>query len=322
MPVIHYLGPVGTFSEKAAQTLGDDMLALMSDRGECSLVPQRTLARAIAAIDRSDTFAVVPYYNLIEGLIQETPDLIVEHDLVVLAARQIPVRFAIGGFVPEGINAGANTEVPVFSHPKALAQCSQFLQEHFPTATFHETSSTSQSVRQVLDKRFGLAIGRRETFEIQGVPLLHDDIGNRQYSRQNYTEFLLVGRKDHRLDVTPKPSPDAHIRTLIAVIPTVDRVGLLADILGQIAFFGINLLKIHSRPALADAYGTAPQMFYLETDIAADSTDLRLCIETLDLRLAKQGDCDYHSRHGSGHKVVRLLGTYVLNTSNPSETGM
>jgi prephenate dehydratase len=132
---------------------------------------------------------------------------------------------------------------------------------------------------------------------------------------------LLVGRKNHKLDVTPQPSPESYVRTLIAIIPTVDRVGLLADILGQIAFFGINLLKIHSRPALADAYGTAPQMFYLETDIAADSTDLRLCIETLDLRLAKQGDCDYHSQHGSGHKVVRLLGTYFLQTPNQSEPG-
>ena len=322
MPVIHYLGPVGTFSEQAAKMLGGNMIAMTPGQtpGDCSLIPQPTLARAITAIDAPDTFAVVPYYNLIEGLIQETPDLIVEHKLIILAARQIPIRFAIGGFVPE--NAGAtpnsapNIDVPVYSHPKALAQCSAFLQARFPAATFHETTSTSQSVRHVLDKRHGLAIARRETLESLGVPILHTDVGNRQYARQNYTEFLLVGRKDHRLNITLQPAPESPIRTLIAVIPTVDRVGLLADILGQIAFFGINLLKIHSRPALADAFGPAPQMFYLETDIAADSKELRLCIETLDMRLAKHGESGYHPQSGAGHKVVHLLGTYPLHIHN------
>jgi prephenate dehydratase len=344
MPTIHYLGPVGTFSEQAAQMLGDDLLATMPEMTDrsCSLTPQPMLSRVIAAIDSPDAFAVVPYYNLLEGLIQETLDLIVEHQLEVLAARQIPIRLAIGGFVSDVQNA----EMPVFSHPKALAQCSVFLEEHFPAVTCRETLSTSQAVQNVADKKFGLAIARRETLESQAVPVLHDDIGNRQYSRQNCTEFLLVGPKtatgnksqqsdkvgvsgypkdkvgcrspsgnvgDSRLE-SDSASPARVTRTLIAIIPVTDRVGLLADILGQIAFFGINLLKIHSRPALTDANGPAPQMFYIETDIAADSPELRLCIETLDMRLAKQGDYDDLSRHGDKHKVVRVLGTYILNT--------
>jgi prephenate dehydratase len=349
MPTIHYLGPVGTFSEQAAQMLGNDLLAMMPEMADCScsFVPQPMLSRVITAIDSPNAFAVVPYYNLFEGLIQETLDLIVEHQLEVLAARQIPIRFAIGGFMPNTPNAEVpNVEVPVFSHPKALAQCSVFLEEHFPAAMCHETSSTSQAVQNVADKKFGLAIARRETLESQVVPVLHDDIGNRQYSRKNCTEFLLVGQKtatgnksqqsdkvgvsghpkdkvgcrspsgnvgDSRLE-SDSASPVRATRTLIAIIPVTDRVGLLADILGQIAFFGINLLKIHSRPALTDANGPAPQMFYIETDIAADSPELRLCIETLDMRLAKQGDYDDLSRHGDRHKVVRVLGTYILNT--------
>jgi prephenate dehydratase len=302
--------------------LSNDLLAMIPEMTgrSCSLIPQPMLSRAITAIDNPDTFAVVPYYNLLEGLIQETLDLIVEHQLEVLAARQIPIQLAIGGFVPDVPNA----EMPVFSHPKALAQCSVFLEEHFPAATCHEISSTSQAVQHVADRKFGLAIARRETLESQAVPVLHDDIGNRPYFRQNCTEFLLVGQKttagnkamrsDRKTEVIPLNS---HTRTLIAIIPIIDRVGLLADILGQIAFFGINLLKIHSRPALTDAYGPAPHMFYIESDIAAESPELRLCIETLDMRLAKQGDYDDLSRHGKSHKVVRVLGTYVLNFFHP-----
>jgi len=309
MATIHYLGPTGTFSEQAAQMLGGDLLAMMPERtGGCSFVPQPMISRILAAIDGPGTFAVVPYYNLLEGLIQETLDLIVEHDLEVLAARQIPIRHAIGGFLPDDSKA----DVPVFSHPKALPQCSAFLETHFPAATHHETSSTSQAVHHVAEKRFGLAIARRETFENMGVPVLHDDIGNRQYSRQNTTEFLLVGQKTTVVG-EHKQQPNSHTRTLIAIMPVIDRVGLLADILGQIAFFGINLLKIHSRPALTDAFGQAPQMFYIETDVAADSPELRLCIETFDMWLAKRGGNDDLPRHVTDHKVVRVLGTYNLH---------
>ena len=102
------------------------------------------------------------------------------------------------------------------------------------------------------------------------------------------------------------------------MIPIIDRVGLLADILGQIAFFGINLLKIHSRPALTDAYGPAPQMFYIETDVAADSAELRLCIETFDLWLTKQGNNDELFRTDTDHKIVRVLGTYNLHVPETS----
>ena len=286
----------------------------------CEFVPHRTLAQAMVA-STSGGFAVVPYYNLIEGLIQETLDLLIEHNLTVLAAMQLPVRFAIGGFVPDAnINCNANvgsctnltwpvaSEVPIFSHPKGLAQCSAFLQKNIPASTQHELTSTAQAARQVAESRFGLAIACRETLEQFGLPVLCDDIGNRLYSRCNCTEFLLVGRQDATISMRPKEIVKRQKRTLIAIVPVADRVGLLAEILGQIAFFGINLLKIHSRPAPTDDDGPAPQMFYLETDAPIDSPELRLCFETLEMRLAKQNNTDRVGKYN----VVRVLGGYEL----------
>ena len=94
---------------------------------------------------------------------------------------------------------------------------------------------------------------------------------------------------------------------MIAVIPSVDRVGLLAEILGQIAFFGINLLKIHSRPALSDhSTQNAPQMFYLEMQTKTESKEFQLCRATLDLRLT------LGNQTPKADGVVRLLGDYPL----------
>lgn len=328
MTTIHYLGPEGTFSELAARAMADD-----AGFSSCEFVPHRTLAQAMTAVcDTVDTsgdanaFAVVPYYNLIEGLIQETLDLLVEHNLIVSAAMQLPVRFAVGGFVredempispeqpiPPGQIVWPVTEnVPVFSHPKGLAQCSNFLRENLPSAVLRESTSTSQAAARVAEDRFGLAIARRETLERYGLPVLADDIGNRLYSRRNYTEFLRVGRAGATLPAPADVPAFLQTRTMIAVIPAVDRVGLLADILGQIAFFGINLLKIHSRPAPADDDGPAPQMFYLETDTPLDSPELRLCFETLEMRLSRRGDAGRSDKHN----VVRVLGAYALRPAD------
>ncbi len=283
MSHIHYLGPEETFAEQAAKSFASASgLAL-------TLHPAKTLEQAIRLAGEDD-YAVVPYYNLYEGLIQETVDLIMEHRLTICAAGRVAIRFALGGYEPFDA---------IHSHPKALAQCSEHLRQEYPDLRHHETASTAAAVEWVAQNRRGLAVGRREAFMKHGVPVLRDDIGNRQYGRGNYTEFLFTGRRAISF-------PDSRrLRTMIAVMPNVDRAGLLAGILGQIAFFGINLVKIHSRPALS-AYETDndPQMFYLEMETRIRSEEFRLCRDSLNLRLSPpEGNPD-------GIKSVHLLGEY------------
>ncbi len=305
---LYYLGPEETFSEQAARLLG-----------RCSgetfeLQPVKTLQQAIRgaiAGEAQGDCAVLPYYNLYEGLIQETLDLITEHQLAILAAQRVAIRFALGGYTQSqhSVGSGATGKTGktgdsgdfeiIFSHPKALAQCSDYLGKHFPQAEQRESGSTAAAVEQLAASHNGLAIARAEAFEKRGIPILAEDIGNRQYGRANYTEFLMIGRP-----VRIFPEAERY-RTMVAIIPNVDRVGLLGEILGQIAFFGINLLKIHSRPALSEHETKHdPQMFYLEMASRADSREFRLCRESLDLRLGRTGP--------DGEGSVRLLGEYPL----------
>ena len=54
-------------------------------------------------------------------------------------------------------------------------------------------------------------------------------------------------------------------RTLLACDPQDDRPGLLAGLLSQLAFWHLNLARIHARPAQrATATDLDPQVFYLE----------------------------------------------------------
>ncbi|HBT75936.1 MAG TPA: hypothetical protein DEB39_03225 [Planctomycetaceae bacterium] len=304
---IHYLGPEETFTQQAALSLK------RRGGGTFELVPAKTLSQAILRTCEHDgDFAVLPYYNLHEGLVQETLDLITERQLTVRAAERIPVRFALGGF-HGGSHKGAPARLPdpsetaeIFSHPKAIAQCSVYLHSFFPQAEYRELGSTASAVERVAETRSGFAIARCEAFEKRSVPILAENIGNRQYGRTNFTEFLLIGFPD-RPGTTRFPfAATEPNRTMIAVIPTLDRVGLLADILGQVAFFGINLLKIHSRPALSDHKTEHdPQMFYLEMETRTDSREFRLCRDSLELRLSRSGPSGTEG-------VVRVLGEYPL----------
>jgi prephenate dehydratase len=287
---IHFLGPPGTFTEQATKYLGG---LLGDDYRPCPRASVEEAIRGVSSDTSGNTLAVVPYYNLLEGLVQESIDLITEHDLQVVAAQQILIRFALGA-APD-----SNDRQVVYSHPKGLTQCSDYLTENHPSIAKVEVNSTSAAAEKVRESGEGLAIARLEALRENGLEILAEDIGNVQHGRRNYTEFLLVSATPVELGrLTPC------FRTMVAIMPLVDRVGLLADILGQIAFFGINLLKIHSRPALADIRSDFdPQMFYLEMASRTDSPEFRHCMDSLNLRLS--------GTTGKG-RCVRILGEYPL----------
>ncbi len=280
---ICFLGPRLTFSEKAALAFAGTLTP------PAEPTPATSFEAVAQAVRRSPgALGVLPYYNFLEGLIQESLDLIVEYDLRIADACRVPISFAMGGW-PE-------KEKLVFSHPKALAQCSDFLRKHFPDAGLETVASTADAPARVARRGSGCAVAGETALEIAGLPILARDIANRRYGKPNFTEFLLLSRAES--DVTTSQRPDGVMRTMVVITPNLDEPGLLATILGQVAFHRINVAKIHSRPLfLEEASDTEPQMFYLELTCPLGSPALALCVESL--------------RHRFGRvESVRLLGQF------------
>ena len=279
---ISFLGPRNTFSEKAALAFAGALAP------SAEPVPATSFeAIAQAARQSADTLGVLPYYNFLEGLIQESLDLIVEYDLRIADACRVPISFAVGGW-PERGNL-------VFSHPKALAQCSDFLRQHFPDARLETVASTADAPASVARRGGGAAVASETALENAGLPVLARDIANKRHGKPNFTEFLLLGRADAGV---ASRQPDSLMRTMVAIAPDGDEPGLLATILGQVAFHRINVAKIHSRPLFLESAGdTEPQMFYLELMCPLSSPALALCVGSL--------------RHRFGRdESVRLLGQF------------
>jgi len=272
---VFYLGPPKTFSERAAA-------ALAAGR---ELVPEANFQRVAqqAASDPDAAGGVLAYYNFLEGLIQESLDLVYEHRLTIRNACRLPIELCIGG---------ARTG-PVHSHPKALAQCSDFLRDNFPDAALDAATSTAEAARIVKESGRGLAIASREALAEHGLTLLQADIGNRRHGRQNFTDFLLVSSAAS----VAEPPQEGLYRTMVAITPRMERVGLLAEILAQFTFHDLNIAKIHSRPAIDPIeLSIEPQMFYIEVMSRADGEDLRRCAAALDYRY--------------GEHSVRVLGSF------------
>ena len=286
---LSYLGPPYTYTEKAATKFAAQLgcEVEMYHLGSAEAVARSLVSREK---DQAD-YAVIPYYNFLDGLVQECLDLIYEHHLHIIDSQRIHIKLALGGYSKDV------TKQAIYSHSKALAQCSEYLWKHYREFEQIPVASTAEAANIVGTNREGLAIASKSALQHYKLEIVAENIGNKRHGRRNFTDFYL-------LSTTANETFDASQSyfTMIAITPRLDRSGLLAEILGQVAFYGLNNVKIHSRPAIDDvALDVEPQMFYLEIMAHKNHPDLRKCIDALQYRLTPEG---------SDSEVVRVLGSY------------
>ena len=283
---IAYLGPERTNTERAARELGSGISP------ECEYLPCVAIQGVADAVrNGAADFAVMPCYNFLEGLVQQTLDLIYEHRLFICGLHRLPITHCLGAY------PGSSGNDEVYSISVALGQCTEFLSSEYPLARQIPVSSTAEGARVVAERKRGLAVAPREALEFFGLDLVAEDIGNRRHGRQNFTDFYLVSAKPH-----VQYDPACGYSTMVAITPHVDRSGLLAQILQHVAFFGINNAKIHSRPAIDFVdIDIDPQMFYLEMMTHQTAPDFVKCVESLTYALTPKGEAA---------EVVRVLGSY------------
>jgi prephenate dehydratase len=161
-------------------------------------------------------------------------------------------------------------------------------------------ASTTEGVKHVCNDKRGFVIAGLDALQAHGVPVLAEDIGNTRHGKSNFTDFFLLAGAP-----VMQFLPDIQYSTMIAVTPHIDRVGLLEEILFQIAYHDLNLAKIHSRPAIDDVkYAVGePQMFYLEIMCHSGQENFQRCVESLQYKF---------SLHGSQCDAVRVLGSYPV----------
>lgn len=193
-------------------------------------------------------YGVLPFENSIHGSVTEVYDRLSKSQVKVAASVKLPIHHAL--LAADGAALSDITEV--YSHKQAVAQCSDFLAAH-RNIKVNICENTAMAAKMVAEsaRRDIAAISSESCAELYHLHILGRDLQN---SDVNYTMFYCITKEIEIVGEVDKAA-------FMFNIP--NRTGSLADVLGRFAAYGINLIKIESRPICGKDFEF---MFYCEAD--------------------------------------------------------
>jgi len=238
-------GEPGSFSHEAAMKLVPD--------GE--IVPCSLSADVFAAVESGATeAAVIPIENSLAGSVAEHFDLLLTHDVRVVRETRLRIRHNL-----IGLSGVAIDEIErVFSHPVALAQCRKFLAAHprMEAVAFYDTAGSVKQLVKLHDRHVA-GIASEAAAEHYGAQILAAGIED---NPENFTRFFLVRRAAEAVN-------DPQANKISLAFSLEHRPGSLVSALSAMAFMGINLTKIESRPVHGKPW---EYIFFVDCQIHSD----------------------------------------------------
>ena len=134
----------------------------------------------------------------------------------------------------------------VNSHPIALMQCREFLQQH-PNIKVVEGEDTARSAEIIKeeDLKGHAAICSRVAAERYGMKILQESI---ETNKHNFTRFLIVADPWQVDELSRYHSITINKASMVFTLPHTE--GSLSQVLSILSFYNINLTKIQSLPII------------------------------------------------------------------------
>jgi prephenate dehydratase len=276
-----FLGPAGTFSHAAL------LASWRAEGGEA--VPFTTERETVLATERGDVDAcLVPIENSLEGGVNATLDALAfdAPGVSIVGEEVLPVTHAL--IAHAGIAVGDVTAV--VSHPQPLGQCRRWLSEHLGDFQPIAATSTAEAVRMVSQSSEPhAAIGTATAAELYGCSILASGIED---EHGNETRFLWLAPTSTDPFTAPAAGDAGAPKTSLVFHGAGDASpGWLVRCLSELAFRGINLTRIESRP-LKSRLGH--YLFFVDAEGDAEDPNVAEAIERLRVHA----------------EVVRILGSY------------
>jgi len=234
---VAYLGPRGTFSERAARE---------QFGSSTRMVPVGSIPGVFRAVERGQaTFGVVPVENSTEGMVGQTLDAFVDSPLKIVAERELAVRHALLGRM-----RSVKQVRRVVSHPQSLAQCREWLARSLPDVPTLEVASNALAAETAARTQSTAAIAGREAATPYKLRVLADNI---QDLARNVTRFVVLSaRETTAAGGSGKGAPAASKISLLFSVK--NEAGMLHRSLQSFATHGLDLCKIESRPMRGRAW--------------------------------------------------------------------
>ena len=208
-------------------------------------------------------YGVLPLENSTAGSVNEVYDLMRKYRFYITHSTKLFIGHAL--LAPKGVSQ--NDIKIVYSHPQALAQCSDYIAKNGWKA--HICKNTAEAAKLVAEKGRNdiAAIGSKDNAELYGLSVLSTAVQNTQ---NNYTRFICISKN---LEIYPGAKKTSIMLTL------AHRPGSLYHTISRFAALDLNLTKLESRPIAGSDFEF---MFYFDVEASVYSPALRTLITELE----------------------------------------
>ena len=246
---VSYLGPQGTFSERAA----------VKQFGEgAEAIPQVSIDEVYRSVESGAAdFGVVPVENSTEGAVGRSLDLMPQTTLKTCGEVLLRIHhhlMARSRFEFKAIQR-------VFSHGQSLAQCHEWLNANMPHAERVAVSSNAEAARRASIEPLSAAVAGEMAAQHYDLTLLASNIEDEP---NNTTRFLVLGNYE------PQPSKTGKDKTSL-VLSAANRAGAVYEMLTPFATRGVSMSKFESRPSKVAMW---EYLFFVDIDGHQDDANV------------------------------------------------
>ena len=223
---IAFQGEAGAYSESAAyKHFGQEIETL----------PCKSFEELFSAVTEGKaTHGMAPIENSLAGSIHRNYDLLLRNKLHIIGEYHLRVSHCLMALP----NVKLENVARVYSHPQALAQCENSLNElGLPPIVAADTAGSARALKENNDKT-SAALASRLAARVYGLNILQD---NMEDNPANYTRFLALSPQKlaRKKQVAYKTS---------IAFSLINKAGILFNALSIFALREIDLTKIESRP--------------------------------------------------------------------------
>lgn len=198
------------------------------------------------AVEREEiSCGVLPVENSSAGSVTDVYDLILKYRFYIIGALDLPIKHCLAGLKQSQLSDVEE----VWSHPQALAQCSEYTAQHDLKAVPRANTAVA-ALDVAKEKRLNVAaICPCKAAEEYNLKILDTDIQN---SQDNTTRFIVISKQLYIPENADRIS-------LCFSLPHI--TGSLYSVLCRFNSLGLNLTKIESRPMSGKKF---EYLFYLD----------------------------------------------------------
>lgn len=226
-PRVAIQGTRASFHEEAAfKYFGEDIetVECESFKKTCDMLKEGKADFVVMAIENSIAGSLLPNYNLLQ-----------DYRFPIIGEVYLRIQLHIMAYPGVKLEDIKHVE----SHPIALRQCADFLEEH-PQIKASEGMDTAACARKIQELKLKdtAAVANGLAAELYGLNILDRRI---ESNKKNYTRFIILA---------PEAIENPKANKASLSFQTGNLPGSLARILNIFATHNINLNKIHSMPVL------------------------------------------------------------------------